>query len=130
MSDKARELCNYRIQNAEETLATACDCLEKKRYKDCINRSYYAAFYAIKAVLALEEKDFKRHKDAVAYFNHTYVASDVFSRNIGKALGRLKRKREASDYDDFYVASYEETIEQLGYAKEIVEQIKNYVSNL
>ena len=66
----------------------------------------------------------------MAYFNHTNVASDVFSRNIGKALWRLKRKREASDYDDFYVASYEETIEQLGYAKEIVEQIKNYVSNL
>ena len=127
MSDKASELCNYRIQNAEETLATACDCLEKKRYKDCINRSYYAAFYAIKAVLALEETDFKRHKDVVAYFNHKYVAGDIFSRNIGKALGRLKRKREASDYDDFYVASYEETIEQLNYAKDIIGEVKKYV---
>lgn len=31
------------------------DCLEKGLYKDAINRSYYAAFYAIKASLALEE---------------------------------------------------------------------------
>lgn len=28
-------------------------------------RSYYAAFYAVKAVLALEERDFKRHKDVM-----------------------------------------------------------------
>ena len=46
--------------------------MEYKRYKDSINRCYYAAFYAIKAVLALEGKDFKRHKDAVGYFNQTY----------------------------------------------------------
>ena len=41
----------------------------------------------MKAVLALEEVDFKRHKDAVAYFNKTYVATDIFPREIGKKLG-------------------------------------------
>ena len=130
MNRKAMALSSYRMENAEETLATAGDCLEKKRYRDCINRSYYAAFYAIKAVLALEEKDFKRHKDAVAYFNHHYVAEGVFSREVGKCLGRLKRKREASDYDDFYVASYEETIEQFQYAEKIVTEIKKYIFDI
>ena len=48
-----------RIAPCTPTLATAGDCLEKKRYRDCINRSYYAAFYAVKAVLALEEKGFQ-----------------------------------------------------------------------
>lgn len=43
--------------------------MEYKRYKDSINRCYYAAFYAIKAVLALEGKDFKRHKDAELIVN-------------------------------------------------------------
>ena len=75
-------------------------CLESQHYKDSINRSYYAAFYAIKAVLALEEIDFKRHKDAVAYFNKTYIAKEIFQEN-GKEVGRLKQERENSDYDDF-----------------------------
>lgn len=39
---------------------------------------------AVKAVLALEEIDFKRHKDAVAYFNQNYVATDIFDSEIGK----------------------------------------------
>lgn len=53
MDNKAKDLCLYRIQNAKETLDTANLCIEHKRYKDAINRCYYAAFYAIKAVLAL-----------------------------------------------------------------------------
>ena len=51
-------------------------------YKDSINRSYYAAFYAVKAVLALSTVDFKRHKDVMGYFNKEYVAKEVFPRDI------------------------------------------------
>lgn len=49
----------YRLQTAKSTFETAKLCIEYKHYKDAINRCYYAAFYAVKAVLALEEKDVK-----------------------------------------------------------------------
>lgn len=128
--DKKRDLSIYRMQNAKDTLDTAKICREYKRYKDSINRCYYAAFYAIKAVLALEGKDFKRHKDAVGYFNQTYVATGKFSRDFGKRLGRLKRKLEVSDYDDFYVASNEEAIEQYESAELIVNQVERYLMKM
>ncbi len=92
MDDKAAELCIYRFQKATETLDAAQLCMTGKFFKDAINRSYYAAFYSIKAVLALDGIDFKRHKDAVGYFNKTYVATEIFPREVGKKLGRLKRK--------------------------------------
>lgn len=129
MDQKSADLCIYRMNNAEETLDTAKLCIEHKRYKDSINRCYYAAFYAVKAVLALEEVDFKRHKDAVAYFNQSYVAANVFDREIGKLLGRLKRKRETSDYDDFYIASSEEAAEEYEAAKRIVKSIQQFLIN-
>lgn len=129
VENKAIDLCVYRLQNAEDTLDTARLCFDNKRYKDTINRCYYAAFYAVKAVLALEEKDFKRHKDAVAYFNQNYVATEIFQREIGKRLGRLKRKRESSDYDDFYVASCDEALEQFEAAELIVKNVKVYLKD-
>lgn len=129
MDHKAVDLSVYRLNNAEETLDTAKLCMEHKRYKDTINRCYYAAFYAIKAVLALEEVDFKRHKDAIAYFNKNYIAVEVFDREIGKLLGRLKRKRETSDYDDFYIASSEEAKEEYEAAQRIVGSIRKYLSD-
>lgn len=124
---KSSDLSIYRMQNALETLDTAKLCLDNKKYKDTINRCYYAAFYAIKAVLALEQKDFKRHKDAVAYFNQNYVATGIFQRETGKLLGRLKRKRESSDYDDFFIASYDEAMEQYEATEIIVTDVRNYL---
>ena len=77
--------------------------------------------------LALEEVDFKRHKDAVAYFNKTYVATDIFPREIGKKLGRLKQEREISDYDDFYIASAADATEQYAAAGFIITEVKQYL---
>lgn len=128
MDEKKRDLCIYRIRNAIETLGVSALCLENQHYKDSINRSYYAAFYAVKAVLALAEVDFKRHKDAVAYFNKTYVATDIFQREIGRKLGRLKQERETSDYDDFYIVSLAEATEQYMAAAFIVAEVEKYLS--
>ena len=129
MNNKKEDLCIYRIRNAVETLGVAALCLGSQHYKDSINRSYYAAFYAIKAVLALEEIDFKRHKDAVAYFNKTYVATEIFPREMGKKLGRLKQERENSDYDDFYVASLTDATDQYNSAKLIIDEIEKYLAD-
>ena len=115
------------MRSAIETLGVSALCLESQHYKDSINRSYYAAFYAVKAVLALEEIDFKRHKDTVAHFNKTYVATDIFPREIGKKLGRLKQERETSDYDDFYIASSTDAEEQYAAAELIIAEVKKYL---
>lgn len=127
MDNKEKDLCEYRIASALETMETAKWCAENKHYKDAINRCYYAAFYATKAVLALESVDFKRHKDVVAYFNKNYIATDKFPREVGKKLANLQRKRENSDYDDFFIASLEETEKQLQSAEYIIEEVQKYL---
>jgi uncharacterized protein (UPF0332 family) len=127
VQDKDRDLSRYRISLAEETLANAKMGLENQFYRDSINRSYYAAFYAIKAVLATESIDFKRHKDAVGYFNKTYVATEKFPRELGKRLGRLKMIREESDYSDFFIASKEDAMKQYETAKMIIDAVKSFL---
>ncbi len=127
MTEKQKDLCLYRMSQAEETMKSAQLCMDNHLFKDAINRSYYAAFYAVKAVLALADTDFKRHKDVVAFFNKEYVAVGVFSREIGRLLARIQKKRETSDYDDFYVASHEEAAEQMGAASNILVEVKAYL---
>ncbi|MBR4058866.1 MAG: HEPN domain-containing protein [Lachnospiraceae bacterium] len=127
MTEKQRDLCIYRLKQAEETVQSAKLCKNNHFYKDAINRAYYAAFYAVKAVLAIEGIDFKRHKDVVAYFNQHYVATEMFSKECGRTLARLQRKREVSDYDDFYIASVEEAQEQIEVASNIIAEVKKYL---
>lgn len=72
MLDKRQcDLCKYRLEQARESLKASEIMLNNDMLRDSINRSYYAVFYAIKAVLALEEKDFSRIKG--------YCRSGMFS---------------------------------------------------
>ncbi len=130
MTEKQRDLCAYRMNQAEETVRSAKLCKDNHFYKDAINRAYYASYYAIKAVLAVEGVDFKRHKDVVAYFNQHYVATEIFSKESGRSLARLQRKRETSDYDDFYVAPVEEAQEQIEVAVKISAEVKAYLKKM
>ena len=129
MMEKRKDLCQYRLEQAEETVRSAVLCFDNHLYKDAINRSYYAAFYGIKGVLAIDGTDFKRHKDVVAYFNQKYVATEEIPRNVGRLLAKLQKKREASDYDDFYIASKTEAEEQIQACKVIIAEVKNYLKD-
>ena len=127
MDDRQRDLSNYRITEADDSLKVAEHCLKEGWYKDSINRSYYAAFYAVKAVLALSTVDFKRHKDVMGYFNKEYVAKETFPREVGRKLGALQKVREKSDYDDFYIASREKAEEQFQTAALVIAEVKEYL---
>ena len=126
-ADKNIELSKYRLSLAAETYRNAKMCFDNKFYRDCINRSYYAVFYGIRAVLALENIDFKRHKDVVAYFNKTYVATGKFPREMGRRLARLKMKREESDYNDFFIVSADEAETQLQSVEYMLSFIREYL---
>ena len=114
----------YRLEKAKETLKSAqILCEEVKDYTSANNRAYYAIFYAIRAVLALEEIDFKRHKDVIAY-----VKTEIFSRKLGKKIVQAQKIREDSDYDDKYQVSYEKTEQQISTAKEVIKEVEKYLA--
>ena len=61
LHERRLELMNYRLAMADEKLNSAKILLEYKSYKDSISRSYYAMFTAVRAILALDGVDFKKH---------------------------------------------------------------------
>ena len=129
MDERRRDLCQYRIEQARESLRASKIMLGNKMVKDSINRSYYSAFYAMKAVLALEEKDFKRHKDVVAYFNKMYVATGKFPKDLGRMIAKLQQLREKSDYDDFFVASIAKAEQQIMTAEKVITEVDYFIRN-
>jgi uncharacterized protein (UPF0332 family) len=126
-NENAVELSKHRLATAKDTFSIAQVCFENEGYRDAVNRSYYATFYALRAVLALEGVDFKRHKDVVAYFNQHYVATEKFNRNLGRRIGRLKTMREDCDYDDFFVVKLDDVIAQIETARMVLETVEAYM---
>jgi uncharacterized protein (UPF0332 family) len=78
-------------------------------------------------VLALEPIAFKKHKDTLAYFNKNYVHTESFPKEWGRKIAKLEVIRHKSDYDDFYIASKEEALEQISIAEEIIRTVESYI---
>lgn len=52
------DLAAYRLQRAIESLLEVETLLRSEQYRGSANRSYYAVFHAMRAVLAVDGKDF------------------------------------------------------------------------
>ena len=117
------------VQQAKRELKDAKLLYNDNSYLSANNRAYYAIFHSIRAVLALEPIDFKKHKDVVAYFNKNYVNPEIFPRTLGKRIMQAKRIREDSDYDDEYVANKEATENQIETAEELINLVEKYIEN-
>lgn len=120
----------YRLERAKEECETAELLYRENKLLASNNRAYYSIFYAIRAVLAIDRIDFKRHKDVLAYFNQNYVKKEIFPRQIGRKIVLASKVREDSDYDEEYEPNSETTFSQIQTAKELIELVKNYLNEL
>lgn len=128
MDNKAKEFSKYRLERAKGDLETAILLYENNSLLAANNRAYYAIFHAIKAVLALERIDFKRHKDVTAYFNKNYVSTEIFPKKLGRKIGQAFQIREDSDYDYKFIPQIEQTQNQIETAKELIELVEKYIN--
>ena len=121
-----QDLVLYRLETAKNDLKSARVLLAIEDYKGANNRAYYSIFHAINAVHAVSGKAYKRHKDALANFNKEYVKTSIFPREMGRKIGQAEEIRHASDYDDFYIASKEESEQQILTAEEFLILVEKY----
>ena len=64
---------------------------------------------------------FKKHKDTIGYFNKNYVHTGLSPKEIERNIAKAAKVRHASDYDEFYIASKEETKRQIQTAKVLAD---------
>jgi len=121
-----KDLVLYRIETAQSDIKAAEILLGAKEFRGANNRAYYGIYHAVSAIHALDGNAYKRHKDALANFNKNYVKTEIFPRKIGKKIAQAEEIRHASDYDDFYIASKEESERQISVADEFIILAEKY----
>ncbi|MBR3860621.1 MAG: HEPN domain-containing protein [Oscillospiraceae bacterium] len=123
-----RALSRVRLDHARECLDAAISNLETGQLKTAANRSYYAAFHAIRAILALDGVDYKRHSGVISEFQRRYIKTAVFPRSVSPILMGLFDIRTRSDYDDFYVIAKADILSQVEGSKRFVDLVGDYLS--
>ena len=118
-------LAQVRLDRAKELVVESEELLEKEAYKSANNRAFYAIEKSIKALLALKQTDVATHNGALKQFNFLYIynGDGIFTNEDYQMITRADQIRNASDYDDFYVASKEETIPQVENTRKLTEKV-------
>lgn len=125
-------LAKLRLDRARELLTESQELLEKGAYKSANNRAFYAIEKSVKALLATELVEVLTHNGALKQFNiiFIYKGNGTFTPEDYQKIARAEQIRNASDYDDFYLASKDETRQQVENAEYLVEKVENYIAGL
>lgn len=125
-----KELMEYRLNSAKEKLISAKALLDIGNYKDSIGRSYYAMFSSVRALLALEGVDYSKHAGVIAHFQKEYIKAGVFDKKYSTYISQAFKIRNSSDYEDFFLASRDDAVEQYKKATEFYQIIYEYLMSL
>lgn len=124
-------LAKVRMERAKELLTESKELLDKEAYKSANNRAFYAIEKSVKALLATEQIEVTTHNGGLKQFNFMFIfkGNGTFIPEDYQKIARAEQIRNASDYDDFYVASKEETRQQVENADYIVSKIEEYINS-
>lgn len=128
MLEKTRiDLSKYRLQKARETLTSSRRDWDAEDYASANNRAYYCIFHAMRAVLALDGEDYKKHSAVIARFTQNYLKTEVFPREYGKLISNASLIRNRSDYEDFYTCSIADTESLISGAAAFYDDVRRYL---
>jgi hypothetical protein len=92
-----------------------------------INRSYYAMFYAITALLQSVGETPSKHAGVISLFDREFVAKGIFPKELSKQLHGAFDLRQTSDYRDEPGITRQSAAELWQAAADFVKEIRIYL---
>jgi uncharacterized protein (UPF0332 family) len=102
MTGTKDDLIKYRMLRARATYEDAQILAEKNRWNSTINRLYYAAYYAVMAILLTEDLKPTTHNGAKSNFTEHFIKTCRIPKGYGKIYSQLFTWRQKGDYDDLF----------------------------
>ena len=126
-SETQKDYARYRLDKSAEDLESAKLLLEHHNFRGANNRAYYAIFHALRAVLVLDNYDSKKHSGIIGEFRRRYIKTGILPVEMSEMIGNASMIRNASDYDDMFIASRVESEEQIENAQIVYRIVKEYL---
>ena len=103
--------------------------LENEMLVFAMNRTYYAMFYALQALLVLNGVSFSKHGQIKGYFNREYIKKGIFPTEMGRTYNKVFEYRQKFDYLDFANPDRDMVSEYIEEARRFHERIYSYIKS-
>ena len=121
--DAIDEAIHMRLNQAYAALAESKLLLDSEMTLGAINRAYYAMFYALQALVTLNQVVVTKHSGALAFFDRTYIHTGIFPKQYSKILHATFLRRQRSDYGDMMTTDMDAAKQAVSDAGVFVELI-------
>ncbi|HXF92886.1 MAG TPA: HEPN domain-containing protein [Nitrospiraceae bacterium] len=128
--EEKRALSRYRLDKADRLLADAGLLLEQGRWESAVNRSYYAALSAARAILILFGGDPRTHEGVKTMVNQKLVLGGYLSKEYGRWFRELLFDREEVDYADYVTIDKADAAAAVERAEHFIREAKRIVERL
>ena len=114
----------YRMTRANETLEDARILANAGRWNACVNRLYYACFYAVSALLVYQGLSSSKHTGVRSLFNRHYVKTGKVPKDLARIYNDLFERRQEGDYIDFVRFQESQVLPWISKAEQLVEYVR------
>ena len=126
-TENLKALVAYRLEQARESLEASTTLLKQDILRSSVNRSYYAMFYGILALLALEKRETSKHGGAISLFDAEFVKKDLFGKEFSRWLHEAFDLRQRSDYTAGARISAKEAALVLEHARVFLKEVEDFL---
>lgn len=123
----SKDLSKWRLEKAEKTFLEGDQLLNCSSFLGAVNRYYYAAFHAVRALLATKDLDSAKHSGVISLFNREFVKLGKISKKSGKTFSTVFNLRSDADYDDFSEFTLEQVVEIKQSVRSLIDEIESYL---
>ena len=118
---------NRLMAMASDNLADAQYLFEDGCYNGAPNRSYYAVFDAVNALLRLHEQYTKTHKGPQSKFNELFIKTEKMPKEANVWLKECAELRQSGSYDFSNDVTEDQAQKSIAHAKEFVLRAEAYL---
>jgi uncharacterized protein len=123
------EYSKLRIESAYNTFEAAKVLIQNGFWNSAVNRLYYAVFYAVNALLVLNEIDSQTHSGMRTQFSKYFIKTGKLDKKYGKLLVQLYDWRQQGDYENLFDFSEETVIQLIEPVNEMLSTIDKEIKN-
>ena len=90
------------MSSARQTYEAAKVLADEGFWNSAVNRWYYSAFYAVNALLVLNDIQSKSHSNTKSQFSLHFIKIGKFEKKYGQLFSELFDWRQKGDYDNIF----------------------------
>lgn len=123
--ENRKDVVLYRIERAYTALEQAKLNVEINCLEVIANRLYYAAYYAVSALLIAYQIPAHTHEGNIQQFGLHFVKNGIVSRDMGKFYSQLFEMQLKGDYSDRFGLTDDEVVPKIQPTAAFIKQVSD-----